>query len=255
MLDKDFLQSDFPLAFAHRGGVLDFPENSLKAFQGAYDLGFRYMETDVHATKDGQLVAFHDDKLDRVTNTKGKIGEINFSDLSHALIGGTEPIPLLMELLEEFPDAKFNIDPKHDGAVEPLAEIIVRTNSTNRVCVGSFSDERIKRIAKLIGPKLCTGMGPKSISKLQISKFTRSLFSSPFGDCAQVPSKIKGVPFITSEFVKRAHYLGKAVHAWTINEPEEIEYLLDLGVDGIMTDNLSALKSVYLARGIWNGRT
>ena len=92
MPDKDFLQSDFPLAFAHRGGILSFPENSLKAFKGAYDLGFRYMETDVHATKDGQLVAFHDDKLDRVTNSKGKLGEINFSDLSHALIGGTEPV-------------------------------------------------------------------------------------------------------------------------------------------------------------------
>ena len=101
---------------------MDFPENSLKAFQGAYDLGFRYMETDVHATKDGQLVAFHDDKLDRVTNSKRKVREINFSDLSQALIGGTEPIPLLIELLEEFPDAKFNIDPKHDGAVEPLAD-------------------------------------------------------------------------------------------------------------------------------------
>ena len=255
MPDKDFLQSDFPLAFAHRGGILDFPENSLKAFKGAYDLGFRYMETDVHATKDGKLVAFHDDKLDRVTDSIGKVDEFNFSDLSHALIGGTEPIPLLLELLEEFPDAKFNIDPKHDAAVKPLTEIIIKTNSTNRVCVGSFSDKRVKRIAKLIGPKLCTGMGPKSISKLQISRFTKSLLRTPFGDCAQVPAKIKGVPFITSEFIKRAHDLGKAVHAWTINEPEEIEYLLDLGVDGIMTDNLSALKAVYLDRGIWNDRT
>ena len=255
MPDKDFLQSDFPLAFAHRGGILDFPENSLKAFKSAYDLGFRYMETDVHATKDGKLVAFHDDKLDRVTDSMGKVAEFTFSDLSHALIDGSEPIPLLIELLEEFPDAKFNIDPKHDAAVKPLAEVIVRTDSTNRVCVGSFSDERIKQVAKLIGPKLCTGMGPKSISKLQISRFTKSLLRSPFGDCAQVPSKIKGVPFITSEFIKRAHKFGKAVHAWTINDPEEIEYLLDLGVDGIMTDNLSALKTAYMDRGIWNDRT
>ena len=212
------------------------------------------METDVHTTKDGQLVAFHDDKLDRVTNSRGKVSEFNLSDLSHALIDGTEPIPLLIELLEEFPDAKFNIDPKHDAAVKPLAEIILRTNSTNRVCVGSFSDERIKQVAKLIGPELCTGMGPKSISKLQISRFTKSLLRPPFGDCAQVPSKVKGVPFITSEFVKRAHDFGKAVHAWTINDPQEIEYLLDIGVDGIMTDNLSVLKTVYLDRGIWIDR-
>ena len=115
MPDKDFLQSDFPLAFAHRGGIQSFPENSLKAFKGAYDLGFRYMETDVHATKDGKLVAFHDDNR---SSDRGEGGRI-YSDLSHALIDGTEPIPLLIELLEEFPDAKFNIDPKHD-AVKPL---------------------------------------------------------------------------------------------------------------------------------------
>ena len=252
MPDKGFLQSDFPIAFAHRGGIQEFPENSLKAFKGAFDLGFRYMETDVHATKDGELVAFHDDRLDRVTNRKGKIAQFNFSDLSSALIGGSEPIPLLVDLLEELPDAKFNIDPKHDAAVEPLAEIVKRTNSINRVCIGSFSDNRIKRVAKLVGPKLCTGMGPKSISRLQISKIANLFLDSPFGDCAQVPSKIKGVPFITKEFVKRAHQSGKVVHAWTINESEEIEHLLDLGVDGIMTDNLSTLKSVYLARGIWN---
>ena len=116
----------------------------------------------------------------------------------------------------------------------------------------NFSDNRIKRVAKLVGPKLCTGMGPKSISRLQISKIANLFLDSPFGDCAQVPSKIKGVPFITKEFVKRAHQSGKVVHAWTINESEEIGHLLDLGVDGIMTDNLSTLKSVYLARGIWN---
>ena len=248
---KHFLRSNFPLAFAHRGGIQDFPENSLSAFKGAHALGFTYMETDVHATKDQKLVAFHDHRLDRVTQAKGNISDYDYADLAKILVDGDEPIPLLEDLLEEIPEAKFNIDPKHDAAVEPLINVIINTNSINRICVGSFSDERIKSVARAIGPDLCIGMGPKSISKMQLSKVTKNLLRPPYGDCAQVPSRVKGVQFITREFVKRAHNLGKVVHAWTINEVNEMEYLLDLGVDGIMTDNLTALKSVFLSRGIW----
>ena len=252
MTRKDFLRSRFPLAFAHRGGVQHFPENSLNAFKGAQQMGYEYMETDVHVTKDGKVIAFHDHKLDRVTDQSGNISDLKYSDLSIARIDGQEPIPLLEELLEELPESKFNIDPKHDAAVQPLAKVISKMNCINRICIGSFSDTRITELHRLIGPELCTGMGPKSISKLQMSKFSKKFFRTPFGDCAQVPSKIKGVSFITKDFVNRAHEHGKVVHAWTINDANEMEYLLDIGVDGIMTDNLEVLKSVYLSRGIWD---
>ena len=106
-------------------------------------MGYKYMETDVHVTKDGKVIAFHDHKLDRVTDQSGNISDLKYSDLSIARIDGQEPIPLLEELLEELPESKFNIDPKHDAAVQPLAKVISKMNCVNRICIGSFSDARI----------------------------------------------------------------------------------------------------------------
>jgi len=250
-MKKRFLESDFPLAFAHRGGALDAPENSMSAFTLAVSMGYRYLETDVHATKDGSLVAFHDHALDRVTDRSGNIADLNYSEVSKAKIDGKEKIPLLIELLEEFPDAKFNIDPKHDSAIDPLIKVLSKTNSIHRVCIGSFSDSRIRRIVENMGEELCTGMGPSGVTKIQLRRFTGSK-RIPQGDCVQVPMSVKGIPLITPQFVRRVHRLGKVVHAWTINTKEDIEMLLDYGVDGIMTDKLEILKNVYTQRGIWD---
>jgi hypothetical protein len=140
-----YLDGPPPRAFAHRGWHVDDLsglENSMPAFRRAYDEGFRYLETDVHATADGRLVAFHDLSLDRVTDRVGPIATLPWSEVSRARIAGTEPIPLLADLLEEFPDARFNIDAKADPAVGPLAELIRRTGTGDRVCLGSFSDRR-----------------------------------------------------------------------------------------------------------------
>src|SRR5690242_6649092 len=119
-----FLDWPGPLAFAHRGGASEAPENTLPAFEHAIRLGFTYLETDVHATADGQLVAFHDDHLDRVTDASGAIASLPWSVVQRARVDGREPIPLLEDLLGAFPDARVNIDPKHDDAVEPLAEVL-----------------------------------------------------------------------------------------------------------------------------------
>ncbi len=250
-MKKRFLESDFPLAFAHRGGALDAPENSLSAFTLAVSMGYRYLETDVHATKDGSLVAFHDHALDRVTDGSGVIRDLNYSEVSKARIDGKEKIPLLIELLEEFPETKFNIDPKHDSAIEPLIEVISKTRSVHRVCIGSFSDSRIRRIAESIGEELCTGMGPSGVTRIQLGGFV-GFKKIPQGDCVQVPMSVKGIPLITPQFVRRVHRLGKVVHAWTINTKDDIELLLDYGVDGIMTDKLEVLKNVYTQREIWS---
>ncbi|HJM27852.1 MAG: glycerophosphodiester phosphodiesterase [Acidimicrobiales bacterium] len=250
MLKKEFLKSDYPLAFAHRGGALEAPENSMSAFKTAISMGFKYLETDVHATKDGSLIAFHDHILDRVTDGTGAIADLTYSEVSKAKIGGKERIPLLVELLEEFPQAKFNIDPKHDAAVEPLIKVIKETKSIHRVCVASFSDSRIHHISQSLGEDLCTGMGPTGISKIQLGRFIGK-HRLPVGDCVQVPMKIKGIPLITPKFVQRVHRLGKVIHAWTINDPENISQLLDYGVDGIMTDKPETLKEIYQQRGIW----
>jgi glycerophosphoryl diester phosphodiesterase len=157
-----FLDHPGPIPFAHRGGASEAPENSLPAFQHAIDLGFRYLETDVHATADGVLVAFHDDVLDRVTDRTGRIEDLPWSEVSQARIEGREPIPLLEDVLATWPHARLNIDPKADSAVEPLIEVLRRTDAISRVCVASFSDERTDRVRAALGPELCTGMARRS---------------------------------------------------------------------------------------------
>ena len=246
----NYLDTDFPIAFAHRGGALDAPENSMEAFQSAINIGYKYLETDVHLTKDGHVIAFHDDVLDRVTNLSGKICETPLSTIKSALIDGKSEIPLLKELLSEFPTARFNIDPKDDRVAEPLADAIKDTASVSRICVSSFSDRRNQNISRLVGNNLCMGVGPSGVARIRVGKFTKNS-SVLNGQCVQVPVSMKGVPLITETFIKRVHSLGKAIHAWTINEPDEMRRLLDLGVDGIMTDKPQVLKDVLIHRNEW----
>ncbi|MCB1030766.1 MAG: glycerophosphodiester phosphodiesterase [Acidimicrobiales bacterium] len=223
----------------------------MPAFEGAMALGYQWVETDAHVTSDGVCLAFHDDRLDRVTDQVGIVGELPYSKVKTALVDGREPIPLLEDLLGSFPQLRVNIDPKHNDSVAPLIEVIKRTNSVDRVCIGSFSDARIARIQQAFGPQLCTSLGPKAIARLRGGSY-----GIPAGRfdaaCAQVPHKFKGVTVTDERFVRRAHRAGLQVHVWTIDDPDEIKFLLDLGVDGIMTDRPATLKEVLQERGEWH---
>jgi glycerophosphoryl diester phosphodiesterase len=244
-----FLNAPLPLAIAHRGGAGDWPENTMPAFESAVDLGFQYVETDVHATRDGTLVAFHDESLDRVTDRTGLIRELTWAQVAGARVDGREEIPLLEDILGSFPQIRVNIDAKHDTAVGPLVEVVRRTNSLDRVCVGSFSDRRLRRIRAALGQRLCTSMGPLDVAKLKAVGF-----GVPFemrAPCAQVPLRRGRLPIVDERFVRGAHRLGLQVHVWTIDDPVEMARLLDLGVDGIMTDQPDALRGVLIDRGLW----
>jgi glycerophosphoryl diester phosphodiesterase len=246
-----FLDHDGPIAFAHRGGAGDWPENTMPAFEGAVRLGYGYVETDVHLTSDGVLVAFHDDVLDLVTDRKGAIAEMPWSAVSEARVNGVEPIPLLEDLLGTFPSLRVNIEPKSDAAVDALAETVTRCDAVDRVLVCSFVDRRVTRARELLGPRLCTGLGQKGVAKLIAA--SRGLGRPRFADAAaQVPPSHKGIPIVTRRFVDTAHGLGLVVHVWTIDEADEIDRLLDLGVDGIMTDRPSVLRDVLVRRGKWS---
>lgn len=245
-----FLDNAGPIAFAHRGGAGEWPENTLPAFAGAIALGYRYVETDAHLTADGKILAFHDDRLDRVTDSRGLIEELEWSEIRGARVDGREPIPLLEELLTTWPDLKVNIDPKHDAVVEPLAELLRSCGAVDRVCVGSFSDRRIRRMEELLGPELCTSLGPRGVARLRASSFGLGR-RHPGGRCVQVPVSTGGVTLVDRRFVDRAHSHGLDVHIWTIDEPDEMHRLLELGVDGIMTDLPLVLREVLIERGEW----
>lgn len=246
-----FLDHPGPLAFAHRGGAGDWPENTMPAFEGAVALGYGYLETDAHVTEDGICLAFHDDRLDRVTDSAGVIAELPYRLVRDARVDGREPIPLLEDLVAAFPDVRINIDTKADASVEAVANVIRRTGAIDRVCIGSFSDARLARIRAELGPALCTSLGPKGTAKLRSGSFGLPGAGHLEGACAQVPHKVKGVTLVDERFVAKAHDVGLQVHVWTIDDPAEMHELLDLGVDGLMTDRPTVLKDVLTSRGTW----
>jgi glycerophosphoryl diester phosphodiesterase len=252
------------LAFAHRGGAAYGPnrghENTLEAFQAAVDLGYRYLETDVHATRDGRLVAFHDDRLDRVTDRIGAIAELTFDEVRAARVGGDRSIPTLAELLDAFPAVRFNIDCKADNAVGLLAREIVERQVADRVCVSSFSVQRLRRL-RLLLPEVPTAVSSRAIVQLRFAPFLsripliKDLIDSP-GVALQLPVSTsvfgRRITVITPRLVEAAHRAGRQVHAWTIDDAEEMNRLIDFGVDGIFTDRIDTLKDVLSARGLWS---
>ena len=185
-----FLDHPGPIPFAHRGGAGAWPENTMPAFEGAVGLGYRYVETDVHVTADGVLLAFHDDRLDRVTNGRGIISELPWRDVRLARVSGREPIPLLEDLLGTWPDLRVNIDPKHDGAVDSLVDVLRRTGSTERVCLGAFSDRRLGVLRRALGPDVCMSLGPRATVRLRAASFGVPVGRLP-GACAQVPTSFR----------------------------------------------------------------
>ncbi|MET0323936.1 MAG: glycerophosphodiester phosphodiesterase [Ilumatobacteraceae bacterium] len=235
-----------PIAFAHRGGASEAPENTLPAFERAIGLGYHYLETDVHATADGVVVAFHDDDLMRTCGRPGHISELPWKDVATARVDGREPIPLLSDLLEAFPAARFNIDCKTDRVVGPLGDELDRNGALSRVCVGSFSDRRLARIRRRFGPELCTSYGSVELGVLRVFGLSR-----PSVPAVQAPVTWHGRTLIDEPFVRRAHRRRLEVHAWTIDDASEMAHLLDLGVDGIMTDRPAVLRDVLTARGQW----
>lgn len=249
-----YLEHSGVLAFAHRGGANAHPENTMPAFEHAVSLGYRYIETDVHVTKDGVLLAFHDDKLDRVTDRKGIIAEMTYDEIRGAKVAGQEPIPLMAELFDAFPDVKINIDPKADASVAPLIKAIREAGALERVGIGSFSDARLAEMRAELGPGLCTSMGPVSTARLRFGSWSGPLgflWGGFAAGCAQLPVSQYGIPLVNQRLVEHAHELGLQVHVWTIDDPAEMRRLLDIGVDGLMTDELEVLKSVLEARGQW----
>lgn len=245
-----YLEHGGMLAFAHRGGALEAPENTLKAFDHAVSLGYRYLETDAYATTDGVLVSFHDRRLDRVTDSTGLVEALPFERLRVARIGGVEPIPLMEELLTRWPHVRFNIDPKHDAAVAPLIALIRRTGMEDRVCVGSFSGRRIRQVQDAFDGRVCTSMGPLGVMRLKAASIGVPSWRWREG-CAQIPVERNGVRILTRGLVEAAERRGLQVHVWTIDEEAEMERLIDLGVHGIMTDRPQLLKTVLERRGLW----
>jgi len=246
------------LAFAHRGGAyhpeIEGLENTMAAFRHAVALGYDYLETDVHLTRDGVLLAFHDSVLDRVTDRRGEIAELTRAEVGEALVGGRESVPALADVFDAFPGARFNIDLKSDAAVPALAEFVAAREAWDRVLVGSFSRRRTARFRELTAGRVPTAATIPEILAVRLLPSAR-LAALLCGPCAafQVPHRRGRVTVTTPGFVRRAHRAGRHVHVWTIDDPAEMRTLLDRGVDGVFTDRTDILRDVLVERGQWRG--
>jgi glycerophosphoryl diester phosphodiesterase len=253
-----FLDDPPPLLIAHRGAADDAPENTLEAFAAAVELGCRYLETDAHVTRDGVVVAFHDARLDRVTDRAGAIADLTIEEVERADAGyhyaaadGMHPfrgagvrVPRLETVLTRWPHARVNIDPKADACVAPLVALIDRLDAWDRVCIGSFSDARLGRVRALSRGRACTSMGPRAVAAARLAAAATGRMPRLGADCLQVPLRHGRVPIVTRRFVAAAHRAGLPVHVWTIDDAPTMRRLLDLGVDGIMTNRPRVLRDV-----------
>ncbi|SPM42512.1 glycerophosphodiester phosphodiesterase [Mycobacterium numidiamassiliense] len=253
----EFLRCPGRIAMAHRGfTAFRLPMNSMGAFHEAAKLGFRHVETDVRATRDGVAVILHDRSLPPTSGVAGAIDQLSWPEVRTADLGAGESIPTLEELLVALPDMRVNIDIKAASAVEPTVDVIERLNAHDRVLVTSFSDRRRRRALGLLSKRVASSAGTAAFPALLAAKTPatrayawRILHDS---DCLQLPPRLGRLTVITPGLVRTVHASGRQVHAWTVDDPAAMRALLDIGVDGIITDRADLLRDVLIARGEWS---
>ncbi len=231
------------LPIAHRGGNTDFTENTIEAFRRARELGYRCIELDVQLSLDGVVYVYHDTNFKRLLHLDKNFSETSSEEIDTFLINGKYKIPRLEHIFNLFPDLIFNIDAKSWDVVEPLAEVIRSSNSLSRVHIASFSDRRVRYLSKLLNDKVKTVAGVSQVIKFVFGFLTGIMFKFS-ADFIQVPESKFGIKLVSTRSIKYAHMIGILMHVWTINEEEKMRSLIELGVDGIMTDHCKKLKDV-----------
>lgn len=244
----DYRDRPGPLAIAHRGGAGLAAENTLEAFQRSYDLGVRYLETDVRVTADRQLVAFHDAWLNRVTPATGLLRTRTLGQLTGLPVLGGGSVPSLATVLASFPRACFTLDVKHPAAIAPLADLLRATGLAPRVCVAAACGQWLRELRVRVGEDLCTALSWRDLAHLA----SRPRGSYGAAGFAHIPLRLGRIPVFRDDLVARAHGAGIRAIVWTVNDAGTMHRLLDAGVDGVITDRPDLLREVLIARGQWN---
>ena len=225
---------------AHRGGTEVAFENTFEAFADAYALGYRWLETDVQISKDGFLYAIHDNNLKRTAGININIDKLNSEDLDQILISGKHRIPRLDLLLRKFNDVTFNLDAKNIHAAKALVNLLNNDKSFRNLCLGSFSHKTMNYMREFLKRDL-----PMSFSKWEVFslildiKFNKNAkYNASY---LQIPKSYLGYKLISKKLLDYCKKNGIKVHVWTINKRNDMENLIRMGVDGIMTDNCRTL--------------
>lgn len=247
-----FLTAPGARAFAHRGGAAEAEENTLPAFARAVAMGFTHAELDVHLTRDGAVVIHHDPTLVRMFDDPRAIADLTLAEVQALRSAGGAPVPLLSDLLEELPSLFTTIELKSDSVAVPLAQILSRMGAVARVCIGSFNPARTQAARRALGGDVLWSPAHAQVARLWAAGFGLPLAMDDFA-VVQVPVAWRGIPLVTRRFVSTAHARGIAVQVWTVDDVAQMTTLLDMGVDGLMTDHPTRLRDVLRARGRWHG--
>lgn len=253
--DRAYFSLEHPIRLAHRGSGVLWPENTMYAFEQAVALGYHYIETDVRLTRDRVVVVFHDATVDRTTDGSGEVVKLDWAhlaelDAAHSFDreadfphrGSGIGIVRFDDLLDTFPHVHFNIDLKAPDMEWAVADVIKRKQADDRLLVGSFYDKRLRRFRRITRGSIATSAGPAEGAALwAASRLGRRGPTVP--DAYQIPTRM-GPMRLDERMIQGAHATGAQVHVWTINDPEEMERLLALGVDGIVSDRPDLLNEV-----------
>lgn len=251
-----FFTAGRPNAFAHRGDRSGHPPgNRASAFQSAIDLGFDHLESDVHLTADGEVVLFHDDVLDDDTDAHGPVSRASWTELERTryVVSGTtqdEGPMRLSDALRRWPHVCWNLDAKHDEVVDPVIDVIDDAGAADRVLLTAFSWRRVRRLRRATAGRVATGHSRVELAVLRLLAWLRIPLPHR-GDAVQLPPGWKGLRLVDARFVDACHRSSMPVHVFTLDEPERIERMLDLGVDAVMTDHPEQLRAVLERRGRW----
>ncbi len=246
-----FLDGPRPRIIAHRGLAIDAPENTLLAFLKALSAGATHLETDVHASADGVAVISHDPDLTRVAGRGIRVGQLTMTELRRIPLGHGQSIPSLAEALDAFPEARFNIDVKDERAAVPTAAAILAARATDRVLLTSFSASRRAAAAAAlsgvaVSPSVSEFLPVLIGAKLGVRRLTARALR-PFA-AVQIPERRGPVRLVTSRTVRAVQRAGAEVHVWTVDDVAAMTRLLDLGVDGIVTNRCDLLKDLVNRR-------
>ncbi len=264
-----YLDLPTPIVIGHRGCAGEAPENTLAAFEAGLAAGAAILESDVHLTRDGEPVLIHDDAVDRVSGASGRIASLTLEELqrldaghrfspdggtSHPFRGRGLCIPTLREALEAFPGARFNLELKEDlpEIVERTVDVVTESKRDALTLLTAAEDELMRRLRNVLerrAPAIAQGACAADVLDF-VSSARDGSAPRPGPVALQIPAEFGGSPLATHELIEHAHIHGVQVHVWTINEPAEMTRLLDLGVDGIVTDHPGRLARLIEARRV-----
>ncbi len=241
---KNSYQKESFIGLSHRGNSKKFIENSFEAFNSVIQMGYQFIETDLRMTLDKEVIAFHDPDLKRLFNLDLQVKDLTFNEINNLFREKNCRLLTLEEAFKEFPSINFNLDLKVKEVINESIDIVSDLNAFDKVCFASFRDSHTEKVLQH-NQNANVSMGMKGVALFKFFKFHNKKIK-----IIQIPLKWNGIKVLTRNLIERAHKSNLLVHVWTINDRKTINNLIDLGVNGIVTDEPELLIEITKERDL-----